>query len=143
MSSFSDEEIEKLVDRLLEDDDISEEDNDICGDETENESYGDMLDEFKDMSAEFDELFADDIKEIAEEYAKLLKDYKEYTDICGDDMADDPEFIRNGIAMNNLSTLMGMFAKSTNEISGFLKMSAKLADEDIVVELPDDDVSAQ
>ena len=139
MSRFTDDEIEEIVNRLMEED--HSDDDDITSDFYETEPEGDMLDEFKDMSREFDELFSDDIKEIADEYAKLLKDYKEYTDICGDDMADDPEFIRNSIAMNNLSTLMGMFTEYTGNISGFLKATAKLADEDIVVELPDENDS--
>ena len=139
MSRFTDDEIEEIVNRLMEED--HSDDDDITSDFYETEPEGDMLDEFKDMSREFDELFSDDIKEIADEYAKLLKDYKEYTDICGDDMADDPEFIRNGIAMNNLSTLRGMFTEYTGNIRGFLKATAKLADDDIVVELPDENDS--
>ena len=124
---LSHDEIEDIVRELMGEDYIPPDES--CPDDYyDDTSCGDMLDEFVSMRDEYNELFTQDMEDIRSEFRKLCRDYDEYVQSFGAEAENDPEFIRNGIAMNNVKIFMGMLNGFDSSIRGFLNAAAAAAD---------------
>ena len=87
-----------------------------CEDE---QSISEFLEE---SSRSWNEMFAD----IRKEFTELFGEYDEMKEECGDYLEDDPEAMREEIAMQNVRIFAGMLVNAGTSIGNFLSASAKL-----------------